>query len=140
MSNVRPHKESIVPLKATWFRDKLRKKAKQGFQGYPVATVTYYGPDDKHASKVSVGIILVEGGEVAALERWFNEASDVRMDAEVNEGIVGYLRQHGVKSVIAPDRILGCPHEEGTDYPDGETCPKCSFWAIRDRFTGQVIQ
>ena len=129
-----------MSLKATWFRDRLRKKAKLGFQGYPVATVTYYGPDDKHASKVSVGIILAEGGEVTALERWFNETSDMRMDAEVNEGIVGFLRQHGVKSVVAPDRILGCPHEEGTDYPDGEKCPKCSFWATRDRFTGEVIQ
>ena len=30
-----------MSFKATWFRDKLRKKAKQGFQGFPVATVTY---------------------------------------------------------------------------------------------------
>jgi hypothetical protein len=49
-----------VSLKATWHRDKLKKKAKQGFRGYPVATITYYGPDDKRASKVSVGIILEE--------------------------------------------------------------------------------
>jgi hypothetical protein len=129
-----------MSLKATWFRDKLRKKAKRGFQGYPVATVTYYGPDDKHASKVSVGIILEEGGEVDALERWFNETSDIRLDAEINERIVRFLQQHGAKSVVAPDRILGCPHEEGTDYPDGEKCPKCSFWTTRDRFTGEVIQ
>ena len=129
-----------MSLKATWFRDKLRKKAKQGLQGYPLATLTYYGPDDKRASKVSVGIIPVEGGEVTALERWFNEISDIRMDAKVNEEIFGFLRHHGVKSVISPDRILGCPHEEGTDYPDGEKCPKCPFWAFRDRFTGEVIQ
>ncbi len=46
-----------MSFKATWFRDKLNKKAKRGFQGYPVATITYYGPDDRRASKVSVGII-----------------------------------------------------------------------------------
>jgi hypothetical protein len=134
------NKESAVSLKATWLRDKLRKKTKQGFQGYPVATVTYYGPDDKRASKVSVGILLEEGGEVAFLERWFNETNDIRLDPEVNEGIVRFLKQHDAKTVVSPDRILGCPHEEGIDYPDGAKCPKCSFWAIRDRFTGEVIQ
>lgn len=123
-----------------WFRDRLRKKAKQGFRGYPIATIACYGPDDKRASKVSVGIILAEGGEAAALKRWFNEISDIRMDAKVNEEVVGFIRQHGAKSVVAPDRILGCPHEEGTDYPDGEKCPQCPFWASRDRFTGEVIQ
>jgi len=129
-----------VSLKATWFRDKLRKKAKRGFQGYPVATVTYYGPDDKRASKVSVGILLEEGGEIAFLERWFNETNDIRFDPEVNEGVIRFLKQYDAKTVVSPDRILGCPHEEGIDYPDGAKCPKCSFWAIRDRFTGEVIQ
>jgi hypothetical protein len=129
-----------MSLKATWFRDKLNKKAKQGFQGYPVATITYYGPDDRQASKVSVGIVLDEGGDVAFLERWFNERQDIRKDPEVNEQIVRFLSKHGAKSVVMPDRILGCPHEEGKDYPEGEKCPKCSYWAIRDRFTGEIIQ
>ena len=40
-----------MSLKATWFRDKLKKKAKQGFQGFPVASIAYYGPDDKHARR-----------------------------------------------------------------------------------------
>ena len=129
-----------MSLKVTWFRDKLNKKAKQGFQGYPVATITYYGPDDRQASKVSVGIVLDEGGDVAFLERWFNERQDIRKDPEVNEQIVRFLSKHGAKSVVMPDRILGCPHEEGKDYPEGEKCPKCSYWAIRDRFTGEIIQ
>lgn len=129
-----------MSLKATWFRDKLKKKAKRGFRGYPIATITYYGPDDKRASKASVGIILEEDGEVDALQRWFNESSDIRLDARVAEEIVAFLEQHGAKSVVTPDRILGCPHEEGTDYPDGEKCPQCPYWATRDRFTGEVIQ
>lgn len=129
-----------MSLKATWFRDKLNKKAKRGFQGYPVATITYYGPDDRQASKVSVGIILEEGGHVAFLERWFNEIQDIRKDPEVNEQVVRFLSKHGAKSVIMPDRILGCPHEEGKDYPEEEKCPKCSYWAIRDRFTGEIVQ
>jgi hypothetical protein len=131
--------EFIVSLKATWFRDKLKKKAKQGFQGFPVATIAYYGPDDKRASKVAVGVTLQEGSEPVAFERWYNETADIRSDAEVNEGIVQLLKHHGVKSVVSPDVILGCPHEEGIDYPDGETCPTCAFWANRDRFTGKIL-
>jgi hypothetical protein len=38
----------------TW----LRKFAKRGDQGYPVATIAFYGPDDKKASKVSLGSSL----------------------------------------------------------------------------------
>ena len=130
----------MTSLKATWFRDRLKKKAKQGFRGYPVATVTYYGPNDSLASKVAVGVIQFEGGEVEPLERWFSEVKDVRLDPEINEAIVHFLQKNGVKSVVAPDRILGCPHEEGVDYPDGEKCPKCTFWANRDRITGEVLK
>ncbi|MBT9457048.1 MAG: hypothetical protein IV097_10550 [Burkholderiaceae bacterium] len=129
-----------MSLKATWFRDRLKKKVRQGFQGYPVATVSYYGPDDKTASKVAVGILLVEDGEVAFLERWYSQDRDVRLDPAVNEAIVHFIQLHGAKSVISLDRIFGCPHEEGTDYPDGEKCPTCGFWATRDRYTGEIIQ
>ena len=27
----------------------------------------------------------------------------------------------------------GCQHEEGIDYPEGELCPDCPFWAGRER-------
>ncbi len=50
-------------------KNPLLKKAKKGFRGYPLATVAYYGPDDKWASKVAVGIISEEKGEVEHLER-----------------------------------------------------------------------
>jgi hypothetical protein len=41
--------------------------------------------------------------------------------------------------VIITDRIIGCPHEEGDDYPEGEPCPMCDFWKNRDRWTGEII-
>jgi hypothetical protein len=129
-----------MSLKATWFRDKLKKKAKRRFNGYPVATITYYGTDDKRASKVAVGIILDEVGKVSFLERWFNEENDIRHDPLVSEAILDFIAQHGAKSVVMIDRIFGCPHEEGIDYPYGEKCPNCSYWANRDRYTGEVIQ
>ena len=67
-----------MSFKAQWYREKLAKKRQKGFRGYPVATVGYYGPDDRRASKVSVGIIPAEDAEVVALERWTSESADVR--------------------------------------------------------------
>ncbi len=129
-----------MSLKDTWFRNKLKKKATRGFHGYPAATIAYYGPDDLRATKVAVGIVPEKDGQVAFVERWLDTDGDVRRNAQINEEIVDFLEKQGVKSVAMADRILGCPHEEGIDYPDGVKCPQCSFWANWDRFTGLVIQ
>ena len=128
-----------MSLKATWYQDKFRKKVKRGFAGYPVATIAYYGPDNQTASKVAVGIIQTEGGEAAVLERWFSASQDVRASPEILKEVLDFISSHGAKSVVATDGILGCPHEEGTDYPNGEKCPSCTYWATRDRFTGAVV-
>lgn len=129
-----------MSLKAQWYRDKFAKKRNRGFRGFPIATVAFYGPDDRRASKVSVGIVKAEGGEVEALERWFSETSDVRYDPEIMAAIVQFIEKHGAKSVAVVDRIIGCPHEEGIDYPEGKACPRCPFWAHRDRWSGEVIR
>ena len=128
-----------MPLKETWYQDKFRKKVKKGFAGYPVATIAYYGPDDQKASKVAVGIIETEGGEAALLERWHSESRDVRSNPEILKEVLDFISRNSVKSVVVADGILGCPHEEGTDYPEGEKCPSCTFWENRDRFTGNVV-
>lgn len=127
-----------MSLKATWYRDKLRKKSKQGFRGFPVATLACYGPNNVRASKVAVSIILSEGAEPAFLERWYSDSTDARADPHINEAVMHFLQQHGAKSVVLADRIIGCPHEEGIDYPQGQSCPQCPYWAGRDRFTGQL--
>ena len=117
----------------------LQKKARRGFRGYPVATIALYGPDDSRATKVAVGIIRSEGGEPDPLERWFAEEGDVRRDPTISEEILELVKREGVRSVVMSGRIIGCPHEEGIDYPEGEVCPRCPFWANRDRWTGDVL-
>ena len=119
---------------------KLKKLLNKGFRGYPIATIAYYGPDDKNATKVAVGIVPNENVEPTILKRWFNEEIDIRKDRITNEEIIEFIKEHEAKSVVMADRIMGCAHEEGVDYPDGAKCPKCPFWAIRDRFTGETIQ
>ena len=121
-------------------RTPLEKKARRGFRGYPVATVAYYGPDDKRATKVAVGIVTGENEEdVITVERWVSENRDVRFDHSLHTEILAFIRKHQVRSVVITDGIIGCPHEEGIDYPDGENCPQCPFWANRDRWTGEMI-
>jgi hypothetical protein len=118
----------------------LKNKARRGFRGYPIATIAFYGPDDKRASKVAVAILNAQGAEPTALERWFAEEDDVRTDPAVGSDILRFVRDHGAKSVVMTDRIIGCPHEEGVDYPEGQACPQCPFWEHRDRWTGDVVQ
>lgn len=121
-------------------RLRKKKKARGGFHGYPVATVAFYGPDDTRASKVAVSIIAKEGAHADPLERWFSEDVDLRKDPATKARIMAFIALHGAKSIAMMDRILGCPHEEGIDYPVGEKCPQCPFWATRDRFTGEIIE
>ena len=111
---------------------------KKGFQGYPIITIAYYGPDDKLATKVAVGFIEEEGADVQ-MER-FSTASDVRADITVQSAIIKIIERSGAKTVSLVDRIIGCPHEEGVDYAEGEACPECEFWHGKDRFSGEYIQ
>lgn len=123
--------------KASW---PLTKSANRGFGGYPVATIAFYGFDDRRASKVAVGIVPAEGAEAADITRWFSDGSDLRDDVAVESAISTFIEAHRAKTVVMADRIIGCPHEEGTDDPSGQKCPACRFWATRDRWTGDVLQ
>jgi hypothetical protein len=124
-------------MKVGWRPDKwLKKKAKAGFRSYPIGTVAFYGPDDRHVSKVAVSIISKADSEPAAMRRWFSESHDIRDDEAILAQAVTFLREHDVHSVSMVDRIIGCPHEEGIDYPNGEACPHCPFWKGRDRWAG----
>ena len=119
--------------KALW---PLTKRANRGFHGYPAATVAFYGPDDRVASKVAVGILPSEGAEASALERWFASDHDVRTDGGIVSAIQQFIDKHAAKTVIMHEGMLGCPHEEGVDYPEGEWCAQCPFWKGRDRWAG----
>jgi hypothetical protein len=128
-------------LKASSHWKRLRKKAKKGRPSDLVATIAFYGPDDRRASKVAVGIASIsatEEIEMAPLQRWFSESGDVRTDERIGADIVEFLSLHHVSRVAMVDRIIGCPHEEGIDY-EGATCPMCPFWANRDRWTGKLL-
>jgi hypothetical protein len=125
----------LAPRNPQYWLDKLAHRK----TGFPLATIAFYGEDDKVASKVVVGILLAEKEEVAFMEKWFQKSMDVRLDPEIKAQIVDFLVEHDVHRVAMMNRIIGCPHEEGIDYPEGEKCPHCPFWADRDRWSGEII-
>jgi len=92
---------------------------------YPVATIAYYGPDDKTVTKIAVGIIEAEDAE-PIMRRW--RGPGVMADPEVRAQIGDFLLAYDVQRVTMTDGVLGCPHEEGIDFPAGQECPYCPFW------------
>lgn len=115
-------------------RSKLRAKAARGFRGYPVATVAYYGPDNSKATKVAVGIVLSDDADPEALMRWYAKDIDARYDVDITGQILEFIREYRAVSVAYVDSILGCPHEEGIDYPLHTYCPLCPYWKGKDGF------
>jgi hypothetical protein len=118
---------------------RLEKKAKRGLRGYPLATVAFYGPDASRASKVAVGILPAENADVTELRTWSSETADLRYDHATTNEILAFIEEQGAKSVVMSPGIIGCPHEEGIDYPENEVCPVCPYWATRDRWTGEEL-
>jgi hypothetical protein len=127
-------------LKLKRARDRYNKRLKQGPRGFPAATIAYYGPNDKVATKVVVSLTNDPDSELAEIRRWTSDGADLRDDAASIDRIVQLLDKWRPKSVVSPDRIIGCPHEEGVDYPEGKACPDCPFWRNIDRWTGERIE
>jgi|GEM_PF-277566 len=118
----------------------LADRAQGGFAGYPIATIAFYGPDDELATKVAVAIVPSDDGEVRDVERWLVDIGDVRDDDTIGAAVLELVRASDARSIVMVDRILGCPHEEGVDYPEGTPCPRCPFWADRDRWAGLIAE
>jgi len=105
----------------------MSKRKKQRQKGkLPVVTVAYYGPDDKTATKVAVGLVKEWGKGPAELKRWWGQ--DVARDPAIQRQVADFIASHRARSVVVTEGIIGCPHEEGIDFPSGQECPYCPFW------------
>ena len=92
---------------------------------FPIGTIALYGPDDERTTKIVASVIKREGAD-PILERWVG--SNVKDNPKVRREIQELFKKYGVKSVAATDRNMGCPHEEGQDFPIGGDCPFCPYW------------
>jgi hypothetical protein len=120
------------------YADRLAKLARRGHHGHPLVTIAFYGPDDTRASKLVVSVLPTanEEDEPLDLKKWSSDTRDLRDDGKLARETLALIARHGARTVAMPPMIIGCPHEEGTDYPVGEACPQCPFWKGRDRFAG----
>lgn len=115
----------------------ISKVERGGREGWPVGTLIFYGPDNRHATKVVASVFAYDGAK-PVMKKWFEDRVDVRLDRRIGEEVMRFFRSHGIRRTMMMAGIFGCPHEEGIDYPDGEVCPRCPFWATHDRFEHAV--
>jgi HEAT repeat protein len=103
-----------------------RVRPEKSAQKYPIGTIALYGPDDSTTTKIVAAVVKRERTE-PILERWVGTA--IGNNPKVRRQIREFFDRHHVNSVVATEGNLGCPHEEGLDFPSGEDCPFCPFWA-----------
>ncbi len=119
-------------------KKQLTKRTRRGDKGFPKATIAFYGPDNEKATKVVCGIIKTKGSDAGPLKKWFTK-TDIRKSEKVIAEVLLFIEEQQAQTVLMADRIIGCPHEEIVDYPEGEYCPECPFWKNRDRMTHEII-
>ena len=98
----------------------------------PVLTIVQYGPDDRTVTKVAASAVSRPGRGPDVIRRWVG--TDITKDPTFRKELLDFVLGHHPRSVVLTQGVLGCVHEEGEDYPDGEECPFCPFWRGRDRW------
>jgi hypothetical protein len=106
------------------YKKVLTKRVRKGEKGYPIATIAFYGPDNTRASKVVCSIIDHEDATPDPVRKWFTDG-EARTSEQILGEMLAFIEEHGAKSVAMAEGLLGCHHEEGIDYPEGEVCPHC---------------
>ena len=71
------------------------------------------------------------------MRKWFSNG-DTRKSEKILGELISFIDEHEAYTVAMLDKIFGCPHEEGIDYPEGESCPECPYWKNRDRYTDEL--
>jgi len=92
---------------------------------FPLATITYHGPNPEQATKLTVGI-LKDKEQSPVIKSWTGD--NIAGDEAAAREIALFLQTNNVARVLTSEWVLSCPHEPGQDYPEGEHCPHCPDW------------
>ncbi len=101
----------------------FRKVIQQG--NYPIGTLAYYGPDDQTITKIVAGV-LPDAKTNPILKTWYGKG--VAQNPETAADIGAFFQEHETQNIVMPEGVIGCPHQEGVDFPVGESCQECPFW------------
>jgi hypothetical protein len=102
----------------------FKKAVRKG--NYPIGTIAYYGPNDQIVTKI-VAAVLIDDKRDPIIKNWVGDG--IVEDQVIANEIGEFFRAQKVQNIIMTEGIIGCPHEEGIDYPSGESCPNCPFWS-----------
>ena len=106
-----------------------------------VAVQALYGPHLSLATKAVVSVFTQSDDDVPLATRtWTTVDRDIRNDLVFMQESRIFVRAHGATGPVGTGQLMGCPHQEGIDYPMGRTCPQCPAWAGIDRFTHEPIR
>jgi hypothetical protein len=105
--------------------DQLRKVLKEK-KDFPFGILAYFGPDNNTVTKI-VAVVVEELEDEPIIKSWMKP--DVTEDPGVASEIGKFFLEWNIKDIIMTDGVLGCPHEEGIDFPVGGECPHCPYWA-----------
>ena len=140
-SAIRGHPCTDSAMQSTGrFLKRLRKKAKRGMRGWPVATIAFYGPDLSRATKVAVGIIPSEDAEPSEMRDWSVETGDVRADVAIAGEILEFIESEGALSIIMTDGVMGCRTSKASITRGNGSISRVRIRHGRDRFTGKPVQ
>ena len=93
---------------------------------HPVGTLAYYGPDNVTTTKIVAGVFSSADAAEPIIRRYV--ASDCLLNDRIQRQVSEFFADHGVKTILNPAGKIGCPHEEGKDYPKEGDCPFCPYW------------
>jgi len=92
---------------------------------YPIGTLAYYGPDDQNCNRIIASVVNAPNAR-PQFRDWqdYGVCTDPQVAAEIGE----FFKLHGVSDVVMTEGVIGCQHDEGIDFPENDTCPRCPFW------------
>ena len=97
---------------------------------YPIGALVYFGPDDQTVTKI-IAVVIQSSDTDPFLRSW--GGNGVTTNGDVILEIGSYFKKFQVNEVVMTEGVVGCPHEEGVDYPAGEACPYCPFWSEKSK-------
>jgi len=115
----------MIPLQIRYqYLQHFRKAIQLG--QYPIGTIAYYGPDNLEVTKI-IAAVLVDEKTNPIIKEW--RGQDLAQNQEVAKAIGEYFQEMKVQKVVMTEGIIGCPHLEGVDFPEGTSCPLCPYWS-----------
>jgi len=84
-------------------KKRIAKKAKMGFQGYPVIEISYFGDTKEIASEVHVSFLLDETAE--KMKERFQSETDARENDVIQSAIVKMIERSEAKTVQVAEEV-----------------------------------